>query len=280
MQKHYRELDIHTYTGGKFQSRADKLALEEPLEIQLRFGSADQRETRSLAVTMRTPGHDEALALGFLFTESIIGHYHQVLETKHVGNQLAESSRKNVLLVQLSPDLQLDFNRLNRHFYTSSSCGVCGKASLEMVQAVSGYFPQAGLPKVTTEILGQLPARLRAAQPLFDHTGGIHGAALFNARGELLVLKEDVGRHNALDKVLGTVLAQGLLPLRDHIILVSGRLSFELVQKAAMAGVPILAAVGAPSSLAVALAEESGITLIGFLREDRFNVYSGMERVV
>ncbi len=279
MKKSYRELEIHTFSENGCLARHDKLALEEPLEIQLRFGPVSERQTRSLAVTMRTPGQDEELAVGFLFSESIIGHRHHVMSTQNVGVQLAESARENVLLVELAADLSLDFNRLNRHFYTSSSCGVCGKASLEMVQSVSAYFPRPDAPLVSQRILGQLPARLRAAQPMFDHTGGIHGAALFDPEGNLLLLREDVGRHNALDKVLGAALLQNLLPLRDHIVLVSGRLSFELVQKAAMAGVPVLAAVGAPSSLAVELAEESGMTLVGFLREDRFNVYTGIGRV-
>ncbi|GJM33529.1 MAG: sulfurtransferase FdhD [Saprospiraceae bacterium] len=276
----YQEVNITAFAEGGFHSRKDKLAVEEPLEIQLRYGSATQRKTKSLAVTMRTPGQDEDLARGFLFTESIIAHHHQIVGLRHIGSQLEAAAVENVLLVELSPQLDFDFNRLNRHFYTSSSCGVCGKASLEMVQAVSCYFPIPNMPKIAVATLATLPNRLREAQPLFEYTGGMHAAGLFDSEGNLVLLREDVGRHNALDKVLGGALALDMLPLRHHVLLVSGRLSFELVQKAAMAGIPVLAAVGAPSSLAVELAEEAGMTLVGFLREGRFNVYCGRERVV
>lgn len=258
----------------------DVLAVEEPLEIQLGFGAAGNRTQRSLSITMRTPGQDAELAAGFLFTEGIIGQASHIIDTRHVGQALHEDAQDNVVLVELSSDVALDFEQLSRHFYTSSSCGVCGKASIDMVRTTTCYYPRHGHPQVTPGLLHQLPERLRQAQALFEHTGGIHAAGLFDAAGQLILMREDVGRHNALDKLIGAALLQGLLPLREHIVLVSGRVSFELVQKAAMAGVPILAAVGAPSSLAVRLAGEHGMTIVGFLRNQRFNVYRGQERIV
>jgi FdhD protein len=221
---------------------------------------------------MRTPGNDVELALGFLFTEAIIGHVRDIDATEHFPVQHRVS-------VALQASLEFDLSRLNRHFYTTSSCGVCGKGSLELVESVSCYFPRPGHPRVGTEILAAMPSKLQTAQSLFAATGGIHAAALFNAQGELLALREDVGRHNAVDKLIGCALQEGQLPLRDYILVLSGRIGFELVQKAAMAGIPIIAAVGAPSSLAVELAETNDITLIGFLRDDRMNVYCGMERI-
>jgi FdhD protein len=258
----------------------DQLVVEEPLEITLVTGPAANRQRRSLAVTMRTPGQDAELALGFLFTEGIIGRRRDVQHVRHTGQALAESARENVIQLELDPALTFDWDRLSRHFYTSSSCGVCGKASLAMVRTVAAHYPRKGRPRVDPAVLCSLPARLRLAQPIFAATGSIHAAAAFSPRGELLLLREDVGRHNALDKLIGAALEQGQCPLRDQLVLVSGRLSFELVQKAAMAGVPLLAAVGAPSSLAVELAQDHGMTLVGFLGPDRCNVYTGRERVL
>ena len=261
------------------QQEDDLLAVEEPLEIRLSFGPKGQRETRSLAVTMRTPGQDKPLALGFLFTEGLIGKAEEVLEIRHINRVTVPETPDNILLVELAERVAIDFGRLNRHFYTSSSCGVCGKASIDMVHSVSCYFPRKAFPKVPAAVLHGLPAQLRQQQAIFGDTGGIHAAAIFSADGALMGLREDVGRHNALDKLIGEALAGGQIPLRDQIVMLSGRLSFELVQKCIMAGVPILAAVGAPSSLAVELAEEYGMTLIGFLRDGRFNIYCGAERI-
>ncbi|MCB0635195.1 MAG: formate dehydrogenase accessory sulfurtransferase FdhD [Lewinella sp.] len=257
----------------------DQLVVEEPLEIVLVAGPPEQRQRQSLAVTMRTPGQDAELALGFLLTEGLIGRRADVLDIRHSGQALHESAAENVLQVTLAPEVTVDWERLSRHFYTSSSCGVCGKASLEMVRTVATHYPRRGFPQVSERLLCQLTEQLGAAQTLFAATGGIHATAAFNARGELFLLREDVGRHNAMDKLIGAALELGVFPLREHLLLVSGRLSFELVQKAAMAGVPLLAAVGAPSSLAVELAEAHGMTLVGFLSPERCNLYCGEERL-
>lgn len=264
--------NIYRIEPGGVQESEDQLVEEAPMEIRLEFGSTDQREQQAVAITMRTPGEDVALALGFLFTEAIIGREQDVVEVRHAPAQ-------NLVTVVLDPGLSIDISRLDRHFYTSSSCGICGKGSLEMVESVSCYYPRPVHPKLSAEILGALPRKLREAQSLFALTGGIHAAGLFNAAGELSILCEDVGRHNAVDKLIGCAFQIGGLPMRDQVLVLSGRIGFELVQKAAMAGIPVIAAVGAPSSLAVELAESSDMTLVGFLRNDRMNVYCGMERL-
>ena len=280
IHKSTREVAMARIENGRTQARTDFLACEEPLEIKLAYGPRGQRQSRSLAVTMRTPGEDEELAAGFLFTEGIIGKAADIKAMRHVGDALAEEARENILLVELSEELPVDFDKLNRHFYTSSSCGVCGKASIDMVRSVSCYFPRRDYPTIQASTLQALPEKLSRQQAIFECTGGIHAAASFTPEGELLMVREDVGRHNALDKLLGASLLQGQMPLREQAILLSGRLSFELVQKSVMAGAPILAAVGAPSSLAAELAEEYGMTLVGFLRGAAFNIYCGEERVV
>lgn len=265
--------------GSLLTATTDAVVVEEPLEIRISYGEPGRRRTDSLAVTMRTPGHDAELALGFLLTEGLIGSAHDVAEIQEIPATAGDEPHDNRLLVSLHPQVKFDMSRVERHFYTSSSCGICGKASIEQVRAVSCYYPQQGQPVVTAGILNRLPQTQRLAQSLFEATGGIHAAALFDDAGQLLLLREDVGRHNALDKLIGAAMMKYWLPLRRHIVLVSGRAGFELVQKCAMAGIPVLAAVGAPSSLAVELAEETGMTLVGFLRDERFNVYSCPERV-
>lgn len=279
-RKSIREVDITRVEGRRSFERADTLAREEPLEIKLAYGPYGQRQSRSLAVTMRTPGQDEELAAGFLFTEGIIGKASDIREMRHVGEALAPEASENILLVELAEELPVDFDKLNRHFYTSSSCGVCGKASIDMVRSTSCYFPRRAFPEISVETLRSLPDKLSQEQAIFECTGGIHAAAAFTPGGELLLMREDVGRHNALDKLIGAALLQGKIPLREQAILLSGRLSFELVQKSVMAGAPILAAVGAPSSLAVELGEDYGMTLVGFLRGQAFNIYCGEERVI
>ncbi|MCG8328202.1 MAG: formate dehydrogenase accessory sulfurtransferase FdhD [Chitinophagales bacterium] len=273
------QLKITKNEKGQFLMAEDMVVVEEPLEIKLLTGPLTNRESRSLAVTMRTPGQDNELAAGFLFTEGLIGKQDDIIAIQHVGQALHPDAKDNIIQVELSPELQLDFDKLSRHFYTSSSCGVCGKTSIEMVRSTSCYYPRKQHPVISSSFLYSLPPMLRPTQSIFEFTGGIHAAALFNTKGELLLIREDVGRHNALDKLLGAALMQGMLPLREHIVLLSGRAGFELVQKALMAGVPILAAVGAPSSLAVELADDYGMTLVGFLRGERFNVYCGQERI-
>jgi FdhD protein len=238
------------------ETQSDEIAVEEPLEIRV--------DGRPIAVTMRTPGHDEALALGFLISEGVLP----------VRASLPDDLAQNTVDVEVE---DFDFERLARNFYTSSSCGVCGKGALEAV-AVEAPRVDSGLV-VPAGLVAELPDRLREAQPAFAATGGLHATGLFSADGELLVVREDVGRHNAMDKVVGWAFAQGLLPLTDTMLCVSGRLSFELVQKAAVAGCPVVVAVGAPSTLAVDLARDRGVTLCGFVRGGRVNVYSEPQRI-
>ncbi len=269
-------VSIQRHDGGQVQDADDLLVTEEPLEIRVGHGPLDQRMETRVSVTMRTPGHDEELALGFLFTEGLITTAADVLRVAPCENVKAEE-RGNVVRAELHPSVVLDPARWQRNFYTTSSCGVCGKSSIDAVH-VACSAPAASFGPVATELITALPERMRAAQTLFKHTGGIHAAALFHRQGELVLLREDVGRHNAVDKVIGAVLRDQHTPphlsFKDHLLLVSGRAGFELVQKCAVAGIACMAAVGAPSSLAVQLARSRGITLIGFLRGDRFNHYS------
>lgn len=250
----------------------DVLAVEEPLEIRLACDVEGRRVHTPLSITMRTPGNDRELAVGFLFTEGILAAREQLAGCHACG--LA-----NVVRIDLQPGVSVDFTRLERHFYTSSSCGVCGKTSLEAVRICTRYRALDGQPIVDARVIHGLPAVLRSAQGVFDRTGGLHASALFDAGGQLLCVREDVGRHNALDKLIGAQFLAGRTPLSEGVLLVSGRASFELVQKAVVAGIPILAAVGAPSSLAVRLAREHRMTLLGFVRHDRFNIYTGEERL-
>ncbi len=271
---------IHRINAERVSIIEDALATEEPLEIVIAFGEAHNRQRQSISVTMRTPtGHDFELALGFLFTEGVIGSFEDIISVRYTASELAETAQTNVVKVDLKPSVIFATEKLQRHFYTSSSCGVCGKTSIEMVQTTSCFLINKNLPRIKSNILFNLPEKLRAVQSVFEETGGIHAAALFDTEGELIALREDVGRHNALDKLMGWALQQNFLPLSHHILLVSGRSSFELVQKALMAGIPIIAAVGAPSSLAVELADESNITLVGFLKSNRYNIYSCFERI-
>jgi FdhD protein len=252
--------------SGKPETCVDTLAREEPLEIRVRG--------RSVAVTMRTPGNDRELAAGFLFTEGLVHGPDDIVE---MGPCLQSEVPENTLNVFLSPAVEVDFERLTRHVFATSSCGVCGKASIE---AIHQHFPPVvSKMKVSRQVLTELPARMRAAQETFAKTGGLHAAAIFDAAGNLQVVREDVGRHNAVDKVLGQALLARRLPLGAAILLVSGRASFEIVQKALAARIPIVCAISAPSSLAVEFAQKSEQTLVGFLRGKTLNVYSGPERV-
>jgi FdhD protein len=257
----------------------DVVATEEPLEIRLELDGADgERIERSISITMRTPGNDEELAIGFLFSEGIIKSSKDVLLARPCGPP-APNGLINVVRVELAPGVDVQLDRLERHFYTSSSCGVCGKASLDAV-AVQGRFDiGSNRFSIDRRVLGKLPEALRTDQVVFDQTGGLHASGLFDAEGDLLAVREDVGRHNALDKLIGSRLQSDDVPFDRYGIALSGRASFELLQKAMMAGCPLVAAVGAPSSLAVELAVEFGITLIGFLKPDRFNVYSRADRI-
>jgi len=244
------------------------LANEEPLEIRVRG--------RSVAVTMRTPGHDAELAAGFLLTEGLLCQRSDVIEIVHC-QQGEAANCQNILNVFLGPSVEVDFEQLTRHVFASSSCGLCGKASIESVH--QHFPPVESAVVVVAETLITLPERLRVAQKTFAQTGGLHAAAIFDERGKLVVVREDVGRHNAVDKVIGCGFLQNLLPFDRHVLLVSGRASFEIMQKALAGRIPIICAVSAPSSLAVGFARESGQTLVGFLRGESFNIYAHPERI-
>lgn len=259
--------------GPHRSSRPDTVVAEEPLE--LRVGG------RALAVTMRTPGHDVELAHGFLTTEGVIGGRDDILAARYCDGVDDEGMNTyNVLDLALASHVPAPDPSVERNFYTTSSCGVCGKASLDAVRSITRYSPASDGASVTTAVLTTLPDTLREHQRIFSTTGGLHAAALFDTAGTLLAVREDVGRHNAVDKVIGWAVVEGLLPLTGTVLMVSGRASFELAQKAVMAGIPILAAVSAPSSLAVDLADEAGLTVVGFLRGDGMNVYTHADRVV
>jgi FdhD protein len=265
-------IEVCRVIGSGMAVQPDVLAVEQPLEIRLGCRIDGRRQHRPISITMRTPGHDQELAVGFLYTEGILTAREQVLGVHSCGTG-------NVVRVDLKPDIAVDISPLERHFYTTSSCGVCGKTSLEAVRVSCRRRPNESGPIIDADAIHSLPDLLRAAQDVFDNTGGLHASALFDATGQLQCLREDVGRHNALDKVIGAEFLAGRVPLSDSVLLVSGRASFELVQKAAVAGIPVLAAVGAPSSLAVDLAREQGLTLLGFVRKGRFNIYCGSSRI-
>src|SRR5215212_7077049 len=266
---------VRVVEEGRIRVRPDALATEEPMEIRLISGDVRRR----VAVTMRTPGADFELAVGFLYGEGIIRSPEDILKISYcVSADLGVEQQYNIVNVELRGDRSYDLRSLERHFYTTSACGVCGKASLEQLELRGCPVISSG-PEVPAETIYSLPETLREAQGLFDATGGLHAAALFDRKGELLALREDVGRHNATDKLVGWALLEGRLPLSEHVVLVSGRSSFEIMQKCLTAGVPIVCAISAPSSLAVDVAREFEMTLVGFLRGGRFNVYAGADRV-
>lgn len=266
---------VLTVEGGQVRWRSDQLATEEPLEIRLLAG--EQRFT--VAITMRTPGHDFELAAGFLYAEGVLAEPQAISRITYcIDPQVDPEQRYNIVNVELRATTLPEVHHLERHFTTTSACGVCGKASLDAL-TTRGYQPPRGTLTVSPRLLASLPESLRQAQGLFRSTGGLHAAALFDARGQLVTVREDVGRHNALDKLVGSALLQGQLPLDEHIVLLSGRASYELLQKSVAAGLPVVCAVSAPSSLAVAIARQFEVTLVGFLRGDRCNVYSGHQRL-
>jgi FdhD protein len=262
-------IPVQKIAAGSLRVTSDPVAIEDPLEIRIQFGPGHDRKEQSLSVTMRTPGNDEELAIGWLFTEGIIPLRLRNIQT---------AATPNTITLSLPEDESPDLSRSQRHSFTSSSCGVCGKTSLDSLQSA---VPDHTISEfaVPASLLYALPALLREGQDIFDATGGLHAAALFSEKGRLLALREDIGRHNALDKLIGYAFQQQWLPVPPSILLLSGRACFELIQKAAMAGIRIVAAVGPPSSLAIRYAEESGITLVGFLRQQRFNIYSAAHRI-
>jgi FdhD protein len=266
---------VRVVEDGHVRTRPDVLATEEPMEIRLIAGG--QRQT--VAVTMRTPGADFELAAGFLYGEGIVSSPEEIKKISYcVDPDVDAEQQYNIVNVELRGGREYDLRPLERHFYTTSACGVCGKASLEQLELRGCPVIPPG-PEMAAEKIYALPEKLREAQGLFEATGGLHAAALFDAEGELVALREDVGRHNATDKLLGWAFLEGRLPLRDHAVMVSGRSSFEILQKCLTAGVPLVCAISAPSSLAVDVARRFNITLVGFLRGNRFNVYSAPERV-
>jgi len=272
-------IEINKIRKGQRSPHADSVAVEEPLEIRLGCSTPNGPATRSISITMRTPGNDDELAAGFLFTESIINSANDIASIEPCGPPAPDSGHHNVIRVDLQSSVEVELGRLQRHFYTTSSCGVCGKASLDALR-VTGLDPFVDTSPVFGEdVLVSLPDKLRAAQSTFDDTGGLHAAGAFDTGGKLIAVMEDVGRHNAVDKVIGQLLLEKKLPGTKFGMMVSGRASFELMQKTLVAGMPLLAAVSAPSSLAVQLAREFNMTLIGFLRGDTFNIYSGDERI-
>jgi FdhD protein len=266
---------VRKVNAGAVTDTDDQLANEEPLEIRLDYMDAGKRVQKSISVTMRTPGNDFELAAGFLFTEGVIHAADDVISIKYV-----REDTDNIVLVTLRDDVAVPIANLERNFYTTSSCGVCGKASIEAVRVACSIPDVSDSLRISAATICRLPDELRTRQEVFKSTGGLHACGLFTLDGKLIIGREDIGRHNALDKLIGAMLIEGHMPLDKHILLLSGRASFELIQKAIMAGVKIVAAVGAPSSLAAEMAEEWGITLVGFLRGERFNIYSGAERVV
>ena len=266
---------VRVFEDGRARVRPDSLATEEPMEIRLVSGEARQ----TVAVTMRTPGADFELAAGFLYGEGIVSSPEDILKISYcIDPDVDAEQQYNIVNVELRGGLSYDPRSLERHFYTTSACGVCGKASLEQLELRGCPVIPSG-PELAPEKIYALPNKLREAQGLFEATGGLHAAALFDSNGNLLALREDVGRHNATDKLVGWALLGGKLPLSENIVMVSGRSSFEILQKCLTAGAPIVCAVSAPSSLAVDVAREFGMTLVGFLRGERFNTYAGFDRI-
>jgi len=262
MKRNILTVPIQKVENDTVSAQQDLLAVEEPLQILV--------GERNVAITMRTPGNDEALAAGFLFTEGIL------LDSSQISAIAMDAP--NRVTVTLASEDGIDLERLDRHFYISSSCGVCGKASIQALETIGCPALDRDRPSIDPGVIHRLPEVLRTKQMVFERTGGLHAAALFDPSGALLSVREDVGRHNAVDKLIGAAFLERRLPLADSLLMVSGRASFELVQKALMAGIPVMAAVGAPSSLAVELALRYGMTLLGFVRDNRFNIYSGQGR--
>lgn len=273
-----QKIKIKKYSDSDNSSAFDQVAIEEPMEIQICSNTESLSAAKSISITMRTPGHDQDLAIGFLFSESIIENSDDIAAIDEIGRVDQDSGTSNIIRVTLNSKANLDIKKLERHFYTTSSCGVCGKTSIEAIYNQGCKISKSQF-SIKHSKLTELPKKLRAQQIIFGETGGLHAAAVFNAHGEIILVREDVGRHNAVDKIIGALLRRKQLPANDLGIIVSGRTSFELMQKIIVAGVPILAAVSAPSSLAINLAKEFEVTLVGFLRGNKFNTYSSDYRI-
>ena len=269
---------VRRLRAGVWSRDDDVLAAEEPLEIRLLWEERGELVRKPIAVTMRTPGDDFELATGFLYGEGIIAGQHDLVDVSYCTDE-DEEQRLNIVNVTLRPGLTFDVSRLERNFYTTSSCGVCGKAALDALE-VQGCEVLPDGPEVSAKVICALPGKLREAQAVFERTGGLHASGLFTAEGRLVSLREDVGRHNAFDKLVGERVLADKMPLGPHMVMLSGRASFELLQKALVARIPVVAAVGAPSSLAVELADAFNITLCGFVKADSLNVYTGEKRIL
>lgn len=279
MQSAQKQTSITKVSKEIVSQNEDFLAIEEPLEIRLEFGPEGDRCIQNISVTMRTPGNDAELATGFLFTEGVLKSPEEVASVEHLYIACSEN-KENIILVSLKPGVVPHLQNTARNFYTTSSCGVCGKGSINAIRTVKSPSLVKKDIFLNSNLLFELPDRLRIQQAIFADTGGLHAAAIFNDQGDILLLREDVGRHNALDKLIGAAMIRQDFDLSQSILLLSGRASFELIQKAAMAGIAIIAAVGAPSSLAVELALEFHITLAGFVRDNRFNIYTSPHRII
>lgn len=275
-----KSFEIKKFGAKSVEKKPDLVAWEEPLEIRLGFGEMENRQQKSISVTMRTPtGHDFELALGFLYSEGLIASFDDILSIRYCVDA-GRQAQENIVRVELKPNIEVDLSRAERNFYATSSCGVCGKASIESIQHHCKILTNNNT-KVSATHIQSLLNILKEKQVFFKHTGGLHAALVVSlSEVELSILREDIGRHNALDKVIGAAFQANMLPLEDTILVMSSRASFEIIQKAAAAQIPIIACIGAPSSLAIETAQDLGITLIGFLRNDGFNVYSREERII
>ncbi len=272
---------VKKFSGQGTEETKDLLAVEEPMEIRIVYGKKNSRVKKSISVTMRTPGQDFELALGFLFTEGIIRKKTDVRLIRYCEKEEGKENFENIVHLELDENVEPDILKLERHFYTSSSCGICGKSSIEAVDTIidKKIVPAKETFSISPEEIIALHGKVREQQVVFGHTGGLHAAALIDSSGKIIFLREDIGRHNALDKIIGAAFQTEQVPASSSILFLSGRSSFELLQKAIMAGIPCVASVGAPSSLAVSLAKEFNVTLIGFVRDNRFNVYCGNDRI-
>lgn len=276
MAQRVSAIQTRVFHHSDFQNKEDLLAVEEPLEIRLGFGPSTERQQKSLAITMRTPGNDENLVIGFLFTENIIHSLDQISHIDYCKDEKGQKS-ENVIRVEIHENIQVNWDDLQRNFFTNSSCGICGKASIENLEKICPNKLQNSLT-INSETIHSLESQMRKAQSVFEHTGGLHAAAIYDEKGKIKILKEDVGRHNALDKLIGEGLIRKI-DFEKSIVLLSGRASFELIQKSLMAGIPIVAAIGAPSSLAAETAQNFNLTLCGFTRNSQFNIYSANQRI-
>ena len=272
-------LKIFRYSHGKLKSADDLVVVEEPMEIRLGYGSMDNRKEESIAITMRTPGDDFELAVGFLFSEGVIQHKKDILSVKYCFTGTQNQEDKNIVRVELIPDMEIDLSKQKRNFFAHSGCGICGKASIDAVYNTINHEAIKTDIELSIKTLLQIPVKTLKHQVNFNNTGGIHSASIFDSNNKMLAIKEDVGRHNAVDKILGHFLLSDDPDLTDKILFLSGRMGFELVQKASMAHLPIVVSVGAPTSLSVKLGKELGMTLVGFTRENKFNIYCGEERI-